>query len=170
MLPFLPLFAQNAASSMDVSASRGISFAFVGVCTILIVGAFVLLMLRLVMKNGLREREMEHLERLRALETGTPLPGDGPWWTPNRVAAGIGVGVPVFAFVTAFLATNMTREPQIIAVWASTGAVAVAAIICGSVLAFHLPKPAEPQPRAMTGTGSKAAFDPDAYDTAGRRG
>lgn len=170
MLPFLALFAQGAPPSMEVSVLRTIPVALVGIFTILIVGAFIMSILWLVTRNGIREREMEHLERLKALETGTPLPGDGPWWTPNRVAAGIGVGVPVFAFATAFLTTNMNHGPQGIAVWAGTAAVSVAAIICGSVLTFHLPKSAEPQPRAMTGMGSKPAFDPDAYDTAGRRG
>lgn len=166
MLPFLPLFAQHAAPPMDVAVSRGVPIAFVGVGTLFIIGAFVLSIIWLVTRNGRREREMEHLERLRALEVGMPLPGDGPWWTPNRVAAGIGVGVPVFAFATAFLTTIVGHGPQVIAIWVGTAAVSVAAIICGTVLTVHLPKAAAQASRL----NAKPAFDPDAYDVAGRRG
>jgi len=168
MFPDLMLFAQHVIESPAPNAVMPVWF-LVG-CFAVLVGAFVLALAWLAFKNLRREREMEHLERLKAFDVGMPFPGDAPWWSPNRVAAGIGVGVPIFAFATAFLTTRMSHGPQDIAIWASTGAVSVAAIICGSVLAFHLPKPAEPQPRAMTGMDSKPEFDPDAYDTAGRRG
>ena len=168
MFPFVPLFAQESLPSMEPGAPGVPSWVYFGI-TMLLVGGFILSVLSLILRNGRREREMEHLERMKALEVGMPLPGDAPFWTPNRVAAGIGVGVPAFAFVIAFLATFMGRGEYDVAIWASTGAVAVAAIICGSVLTIHLPKTETPQPRPMM-PYAKAEFDPDSYDTAGRRG
>jgi hypothetical protein len=150
-----------------MEAASGTQILMVPVAA-LIGGAFILSFVWMIVRNGLREREMEHLERLKALESGTTLPGDGPWWTPNRVAAGIGIGVPFFAFLASFLSTISSREPQI-AIWASAGAVSVAAVISGAVLTVHLPRAVTQQPRPMT-SHSKPEFDPDSYDTAGRRG
>jgi hypothetical protein len=151
-----------------MEASSGTQILMVPVAA-LIGGAFILSVLWMIVRNGLREREMEHLERLKALEVGMPLPGDGPWWTPNKLAAGIGVGVPFIAFLAAFLTTLGYRGEHDIAIWVSAAAVSVASVISGTVLAVQMPRAAAPQPRPMT-SHSKPEFDPDSYDTAGRRG
>jgi len=39
-----------------------------------------------------QKREMEQAERMRAIELGRPIPGEDGWWTPARMAVGIGVG------------------------------------------------------------------------------
>jgi len=36
-------------------------------------------------KHVQRLRELEHIERMRALELGWVLPKDEPWWSPARI-------------------------------------------------------------------------------------
>jgi hypothetical protein len=108
-----------------------------------------------------RKREMEHAERMRAIELGRPFPGESGWWSPARVAVGIGVGVPLGIFGIAFVASLLTGEAAPF-IWPSAGAIGLAAVICGTVLASRVPapRPQAPDPRA------KPYVDPDAYDAA----
>lgn len=83
------------------------------------------------------ERELDHAERIRALEMGVLLPKDQPWWTPEKVAVAIGAGVPISAFVLTLSAAQSGAAGE--AAWIAAGAVGVAGVICGTFLATRLP-------------------------------
>ncbi len=106
------------------------------------------------------DRELEHAERLRAIDCGTVLPKDkGP-----NPGVSIGVGVPSVAFGTALVATFFNAG---LYAWPAAGAASIAAVICGTILALS-PPPCPPHlPRDA---GAKPALDPDALDTVSRRG
>jgi hypothetical protein len=118
------------------------------------------------LKYARYERELEHTERMRALELGRPLPGDADWWSPAKLCAGIGVGVPVGVFFCAWMATQSAGFRD--GIWAGATAVGMSGVIAGSVLtARHLSHraraeaPLYPKPYVA---------DADAYDVAGSRG
>jgi hypothetical protein len=125
----------------------------------------VLVPVILGMKQARLDRELEHAERIKALEVGRSLPQDEPWWTPARVSVAIGVWVPVGVFFCAWMASlNIGYEGG---VWFAATAVGTAAVACGSALAYKqltLPSPAEPQ------RADKPPVDADAFDVVGRRG
>lgn len=108
-----------------------------------------------------RKQEMKHAERMRAIELGHPMRGDVGWWSPARLAIGMGVGVPVGVFGIAWVAAASVESAAPF-IWPSAGAVGVTAVICGTVLAARIPPPRSdaPDPRA------KPYVDPDAYDAA----
>ena len=51
------------------------------------------------------KRELEHKERMRALELGRSLPGDAAWLSPATLALMIAGGVPIGIFACASVAT-----------------------------------------------------------------
>ena len=115
--------------------------------------------------NARRERDLEHAERIRAIEMGRSLSGDQPWWTPERVGVVVGAGVPIGVFLIAWAAASGGPPTAAYAIWPSAGAVGVTALICGTVLASRLtstPTVTDPQ--------AKPAHDPDAFDVVARRG
>jgi hypothetical protein len=78
------------------------------------------------------------------------------------------VGVPTIALGLAMAATFFNAG---LYAWPAAGAVGVAAVICGTVLAIHQPKaPAIGTRPAPVASNNKVPTDPDAYDVAGRRG
>ena len=111
------------------------------------------------------EREMEHSERLKALELGRTLPQDETWWSPALICVVIGAGVPVSVFLFAWLASASVGYRDDI--WRAAGTVGTTAVVCGSVLAarfFTQRSPAEDRHAA------KPPIDADAFDVVGRRG
>ncbi len=128
----------------------------------------VLVPIILGLKHARLERELEHRERMRALELGRTLPQDEPWSSPARTIAMIGAGVPVGVFFIAWIASRGPEfHPE---VWVAAGFVGVASVVCGSTLAgLHLVYRA--RDRAFTAGGQdKPVMDADAYDFAGSRG
>jgi hypothetical protein len=125
---------------------------------------------------GLRQerqkREMAHAERLRAMELGLPDPGSVSWWTPPRLAAAIGVFVPLGCATLATFATVETTSPVFpFVIWPAAGAVGIAGVIGGTVLASRLGGPdAHPSAAPLRDAAKPLWGDPDAYDVAGRRG
>src|SRR5262245_9376176 len=100
----LALFGQAAPPS---AVAAGLSpLAVIG---IVLAGGAVLAVILVPVVLGLRqariERELEHAERMKALELGLSLPKDAPFWSPLRLSAAIGAGVPVAAFGIAFVTT-----------------------------------------------------------------
>jgi len=90
----------------------------------------------LYVRSEQRKRELEHIERMRALELGRPLPGEGEdesWFSPPRIALAVGAGVPLGAFCSAALSSLAIgfHEP----IWIATGMSSMAGVICGSILA-----------------------------------
>ena len=118
-------------------------------------------------KHGRYLREVEHTERMRAMELGRTLPGDEPL-SPAIIATAIGVGVPLGSLVLAWLAdlTSGGRSGEVI--WMAAGLVALGGVICGTTLAYPL-LATRNQP-ATYQEALKPEYDPDAFDVVGRRG
>jgi hypothetical protein len=111
-----------------------------------------------------RKREMEHIERMRALELGRTLPQDEPWWSPLRIALLIGVGVPIGFVASVGLAGLAIGYHE--TMWFMAGMVGMSGVICGSILAGQSINPkTAPQVDA-----SKPYVEEDAYDVVGARG
>ena len=112
-------------------------------------------------------REVEHAERMRAMELGRTLPGEGAW-TPAGIALTIGAAVPMASMLLAWLATrsmNMVDAPIEI-VWKMAGMVGLGGVICGSVLASQQFLKGD----KATSIDEKPVYDPDEFDVVGRRG
>lgn len=136
---------------------------------VVLLGSLVILVpVWLGIRHAARERQMEHEERMRALELGRPMPGDGPWWSPGRVVVAIGAGVPIGVFSVVWLAILTTGTDGSFA-WPAAGGVSLAAVICGTILAVHLPQQAQSH-SPLDSRSEKPAFDPEAYDIAGQHG
>jgi hypothetical protein len=138
--------------------------------TLMVIGVVAIGTLGLVLVVGLpavlgirsenRKREMEHLERMRAIELGRPLPGDQGARGPAKMALAMGVAVPIGVFGIAWLAANDAGAASPF-IWPSAAAMGVAAIICATVLASRA-YASEPEPRPDP--AAKPYVDPDAYD------
>lgn len=116
-----------------------------------------------------REREMEHTERMKAMELGLTLPKDQPWTTPGRLSAAIGAGVPIGAFFLAFI-DSQGNHHSAEAAWVAAGFVGVAGVIAGTILATRLAAPGAPSRQDGMVAKPDSAYDPEAYDVVSRRG
>ncbi len=85
------------------------------------------------LKHARLERELEHAERMKALELGRTLPQDEPWWTPLRVSLAFGVGVPIGVSACAAFATVFSGFQD--GIWVGSMAVGVCGVLSGSWLA-----------------------------------
>jgi hypothetical protein len=119
------------------------------------------------LKHARIDRELEHAERMKALELGRTLPRDEPWWSPVRLAAAIGVGVPVAVFLLAWLATaGETHREE--GPWIAAMSIGLAGVICGALLANrHFVRAAELERSRYP--GAKPVFEEDAFDVVGSR-
>jgi hypothetical protein len=109
-------------------------------------------------------RQVEHDERMRAMELGQTLAEDQSW-TPGSIAMSIGAGVPIASMFIAFIAAGQGGSE---AIWMAAAMIGVAGVISGSVLAgMQFSK--RDQSSTVT-PEEKAAYDPDAFDVVGRRG
>lgn len=116
-----------------------------------------------------RAREMEHAERMKALELGRTLPQDEPWWSPARISLAIGAGVPFGVFFCATMATGVAGYHE--EVWMGTMAVALTSVISGSLLAGkHFAHQAQAEGLFSTGHAKPRLEDADAFDVVGSRG
>ena len=124
----------------------------------------------LILRHIGRRREWEHKERMRALELGLAPPGDDSWRA--KVCIAIGAAVPLGGFFLAWLASPEGRASGDL--WGVAGTVGGLAVVSGSMLAVRLLPPRDRSdadgPRESVAAGKRHAFDPDAYDVAGRRG
>lgn len=144
---------------MDVA---GITLGYIAVIGGLLFGAIPI---TFHFRHERRKRELEHLERMRALELGRRLPQDEPWLSPAKIGALIGVVVPIGAFVPAWLTTQLAGYHETI--WIAAAMVGLAAVICGSILvASSLKKEATPSESAFP----KPYVEEDAYDVVSSRG
>jgi hypothetical protein len=118
----------------------------------------------LAFKHARRVRELEHLERMRAIELGRALPGDESWSIPARIAVAIGAGVPIVSMIIAFLESQ--QQGYRFETWFFCGCTAIAGVIGGTLLASrHLFASSEAERPA-----SKPVYDPDAFDVVSSRG
>ena len=131
----------------------------------------VIVPIALGIKYARYERELEHAERMKALELGQTLPGDESWWSPVRLCAGIGVGVPLVAFGCAFLVSMLGMPgPASSDCWHAAASVGLVGILGGTFLAHRHLVQREGSRNAHEDMHAKPEFDADAYDVVGRRG
>jgi hypothetical protein len=117
------------------------------------------------LKYARHVRELEHAERIRALELGRTLPQDEPWWSPPRLCAAIGAGVPVGVFFCAWMASTLDHHRE--EVWVAAALVGMTSVICGTALtAKHFAYRAQTEGRYV----AKPTIDADAFDVVSRRG
>jgi hypothetical protein len=121
----------------------------------------------MVLSHRKRRREMEHVERMKALELGLPTPGTESW--PASVCIAIGAGVPIGAFFLAWLA-GMEHSGSGQNYWETAAPVGVVGILCGTFLSTRLLPSRSKSQRPAVDAHAKPAYDPDAYDVVSRRG
>ncbi len=112
-----------------------------------------------------RKRELEHMERMRAMELGRTLPQDEPRLSPTKIGALIAIAVPVASFISAATATSEAGYHEV--VWLAAAMAGTAGVICGSILVFAaIRKPTYSTASAV----EKPYIEEDAYDVVSSRG
>jgi hypothetical protein len=125
-----------------------------------------------------RKRELEHIERMRAIEVGRTYPGElknsllaFPQWAPQLISLAIGAAVPLGVFLFAFLSTLIVGFHK--EFWIGAGIVGLGGVICGACLAATVSHPGstahEPE-QSGSYVDSKPLVDEDAYDVVSSRG
>jgi hypothetical protein len=128
----------------------------------------------LLVKHAHRRRELEHAERIRAMELGRTLPGDEPVLSPEKLCAGIGIVVPIGSLLVGWLACESLGFRD--EIWVLASMVALAGVIGGTILAAkHMGIRERERARAAgyhnpAQHGKGEAYDPDTIDVVGRRG
>jgi len=123
----------------------------------------------MAMRQARLERELEHAERMKALELGRTLPRDESWFSPSRICVAFGVGVPIGVFLCAVAAASDSHASPIL-IWLSAGVVGLAGVLSGAVLAYrHFEHTANGR-READYAGPKPMVDDDAFDVVGSRG
>jgi hypothetical protein len=118
-----------------------------------------------------RRKEMEHLERMRAMELGVAPAPVGMDWPAASVCIAIGAGVPIGSFAICWLATLTTHVPS--GIFVAPVFVSFAAIGAARKLAHRVldPRSGATKPAyARSAKAGKPEFDPDAFDVVGSRG
>jgi hypothetical protein len=114
------------------------------------------------------KREFEHMERMRALELGRSLPGDGTWFSPLRAGVLVAAGVPIGLAGFAALSSRAVGYQETI--WQVAGIVSCFAVMCGSMLS-GLASPRQSQNATEGAAGiDKEKVEEDAYDVVSARG
>jgi hypothetical protein len=149
----LPLFAQIAESSAE--------FESIGKTVFLVAMAAVGLVIPVVLLAW-RKMHLAHIERMKAMELGQPLP---PSFGPLALYCGVvGAGVPIGTFLITWLASQRLSAPNDL--WVAPCAVSVVALIGVSIVAGvgfgRSVASADSQPK------TKPTHDPDTVDFAGR--
>ncbi|WP_406695151.1 hypothetical protein V5E97_29350 [Singulisphaera sp. Ch08] len=122
------------------------------------------------LKHARLERELEHAERMKALELGRTLPKDEPFWGPARISLAFGVGVPVGVFLCALAATREGNTAQI-PLWISAGVVGLGGVVSGAALAYRQLERSWAGPHIEDYRSHKPEnIDEDAFDVVGSRG
>jgi hypothetical protein len=113
-------------------------------------------------------RELEHAERIKALELGRSLHTADSWWTLPRISVAIGAGVPAAVFFCAWQASESLQDPE--PAWISAGFVGMTAVISGSVLAARYYLRHDESAHDARGLDGKTRIDADAFDVVSSRG
>jgi hypothetical protein len=128
----------------------------------------VLVPIILGIRHARIERELEHAERIKAMELGRTLPQDEGWWTLPRISVAIGAGVPVAVFFCAWQASLSMDDPK--DVWIGAAIVGLGAVISGSILAARHFSGRDGLPQVVDPHQVKPQVDDDAYDVVSSRG
>ncbi len=114
------------------------------------------------------KRELEHKERMRALDLGRSLPGDRSWLSPLRagvlIAAAVPIGVVGFAS-QASLAVGYQEG-----IWQVAGIVSCFAVVGGTVLGSLASARQSQNALESAGRIDKEQVEEDAYDVVSARG
>jgi hypothetical protein len=151
--------------------------ALFAACTAFVVWV-VTLPIFLHFRGERRKRELDHIERMRAIEVGRAYPGElknsllafPQWAVPYLISLAIGAAVPLGVFICAFLATLLGGFHK--DVWVASGMVGLGAVICGTVLASGAFKTTSglASDHSASYADSKPLIDEDAYDVVSSRG
>jgi hypothetical protein len=114
------------------------------------------------------KRELEHAERIKALELGRTLHRDDSWWTLPRIGVAIGAGVPAAIFFCAWQASESLKDPE--PAWISAGIVGTAAVISGSILLARYYLRHDDSAHDTRDLDGKSRIDADAFDVVSSRG
>jgi hypothetical protein len=115
------------------------------------------------------KRDLEHRERMTALELGRSLPGDLPWLSPVLIGFLIAAVVPVAVFVCAWLGTLQAGYHDNI--WQAAGMVGMFAVVSGSVVSGLSQRQGVPKQDPTSATlNHKPQVEDDAYDVVSARG
>jgi hypothetical protein len=149
----------------------GQSWLFVFVPSIIILGFTVsILPIVLAFRHSRRKLELDHAERMQAIELGRPVPRqneceDEPWTMAARLAMALGVVVPLGSLGCAFFASLAVGFHQ--AIWGMAGMVGLGGVLCGGILAGQTFGASKSSPDR---TDLKPYVEEDAYDVVGARG
>jgi hypothetical protein len=142
--------------------SAGLVLGFIAVVGgLAIAGTAIILGIR----HDRRKREMEHIERMKALELGRTLPQDEPWLSPAKLAALIGGVVPLGVFVSVGTATTSSGFHD--GMWLAASCVGMAAVISGATVACASGRTRKASDSAAA---AKPYIEEDAYDVVSSRG
>ena len=122
------------------------------------------------MKNDRIKRELTHKERMRSIELGRRLPGDGPWLNPLRIGFATAVLVPIAVFLTSAIASSLAGLSEVI--WRVATMISLTSIISGAIIccfAIVRPERSEGQGPLLT-EYPKPHVEEDAYDVVSSRG
>jgi hypothetical protein len=121
-----------------------------------------------------KKREWRHLERLRALELGLPVPQAEHALGGGSVVA-IGAGVPVVSVIGALIASSSVPYstpdymPILAVIWGCAVLISSGALVTSLVLGFMVMRSRKPAATDQF-AALKPAYEPDAYDVVSRRG
>jgi hypothetical protein len=141
------------------------SFLSLGALSLIVIG------IASSVRQARRRKEMEHLERMRAMEMGVVSQPSGLDWPAAAVCIAVGAGVPIGSFVVAWLASLTADVPH--GIWVAPVIVSFPAIGTARKLAYRLidPRSGPKQPvYSKPMPVGKPEFDPEAFDVVGRRG
>jgi hypothetical protein len=147
--------------------------AIIAAASVLALFIVVGLPLWLGIRHAYFERQLQHTEKMKALELGIATEPDrsGARWTPTGVCAAIGFWIPVIVFGSSLLASVLGGPAEM---WHAAAGIGVTAIICGTLMMLRIQSRIPVQGPSAQGHNSfanaKPVGDPDAYDVAGRRG
>lgn len=120
----------------------------------------------LFFKHASRKRELEHRERMAAIDRGIHPPQAPSLFWPSMAALGIGMVVPVAAILFALIATSRGSLDDDI--WAPAVGLGMVAIVGGSVLGVKM-LGLNQRTSSVQQDSVKPHYDPDEYDTVGTR-
>jgi hypothetical protein len=143
-------------------ASAGLVLGFIAVIGGLSIAPLAII---LGIRHDRQKREMEHLERMKALELGRTLPQDESWFTPAKIAVLIGAVVPLGVFVSVGTATTSSGYHE--EMWLAAMSVGMAGVISGAVVAVQSSRSRKTSDSAAV---VKPYVEEDAYDVVSSRG
>jgi len=130
----------------------------------------------LVLRHRLKIREMEHAERIRALELGLVPRADSISWPGASLCIALGAGVPIGTLLVTWLSTLTNDLPH--EVWGAPVVLSFFAIWAAQSLAERM-LGSKKDVQTADGNSSrspadrtdrKPVLDPDAFDVVGSRG